>query len=212
MNIIKRITVAASLLLAFSAKAAVINYDEAGSGDISGSVGALDIGTNTVTGTLTCNQPLSGAYCTDPPSDLDDSFLFDLGTGLIVTSYKLTISNYQDDSLFGIYGGYTGNTASDVFFSNGMIDLLTDIGTGANQLSVDLSQSGPSIDCGKNPADYTSEEIYACSNTGSASFDWTVTVEVINDPDYVNNAPVPTPLALVLLGLAAIGYTKRSAG
>ena len=72
---------ALGLLLSGSALAIPINYDEGVSGDLAGDdLGALDVGTNVITGTLSGDND-------------DDDFLFTLVAGQQITDVAITTSN-----------------------------------------------------------------------------------------------------------------------
>lgn len=156
-----------SLALAVSAPAQALNYSEPP--DLTSNlalpdhVGTLDVGENTVQGTM------SADYSVPVPSDDADSFAFTVPDGVFVTNVALVISNYSaTDGAFARERTFSGGTAtyfisSDTTFTNLISTGDGKLASGEHNLQVH------GISGGEPPVE-----------TGTVSFSWIFTFTVEN--------------------------------
>jgi len=166
------------------ARAAVIAYVEGA--DLSNSagllfstnLGPLDVGTNTVTGGLSCP---TGIICYD---DFTDAFKVSLAAGLRITSVTAAISGFAATNSEGSFGtaetGVGGIGISNFFVTDGPVPGFTGAANGPGVLGLGLHVAAPS------------------SGLFSGSFNYVVSIQV-------EAIAAPEPASLTVLGAALLG-------
>ena len=155
-------------------------------------LGALEAGVNTITGNV-CGGNDPSVVCIIP----DDSDAFDasLAVGLRITSVTFTVSDFTGSNASGVVRNSLSSVVapfSEVFGADGQIELFSGAASGPGDL-VFFQNS------------ITSDQSTSVFQ-GSYHYVWSITVERIDDSGRV---PVPATLALLGLGLAGLGWSRR---
>jgi hypothetical protein len=201
MPFTRKAVVAAALVAAWattaSAEAAVINYTEgpdlASFSEAPTNLGALDVGTNTVSGSVAFD--LHGA----PGLNLQyesDRFIVSLGSGLQITKVSLTVSNLAGVNFAGLTYALTPPTTVPINFNDpiagdGVTDTFLGAASGSGELALVTSIS-------------TTFVFPFPTEASNGSFNYSYAIEV-------RSVPVPEPATTALLGagLAGLGLMRR---
>jgi len=185
-----------------AAHAAVISYSEPA--DLSNTsfptpLGSLDVGTNTITGSIDCTtqpEPNTNAACT---GDRVDDFSVTLPSGDQITSVTVNVTGYTttgtgDSALFRMSPlPYTGYIFLQPVSSNGLVSLFNGsiTGPGTFEFGADALQ-----------------DISTATYPNSVSFNYvySITVALVSTPPTVAE---PATLALLGVGIAGLGFARR---
>jgi len=179
-------------------QAAPIDFAEGGA-DLSDThssptgLGALEAGVNTITGGVCFGNDPSQVCLL--PDDLD-AFDASLAAGLRITSVTFTVSGFDGANAIGFVGSSASSVVpsfNEVFGADGQIDLFSGAASGPGDLV--FFENGIRADQNALPF------------IGSYFYVWSITVEPIDDS---GQAPVPATLALLGLGLAGLGWSRRN--
>lgn len=152
-------------------------------------IGTLDIGTNTISGSLaaTCVDfdvnPFVGDSCSFAAFDAADAFEFVIPTGSELTSATLTITNLVDVMVFGTSFTSLRDLGA---VGEGVVDILD----GSNLTGTQ---------------DYRINLVGFASLGASGSASWQVDLAVAP----ISAVPLPAGLPLLLAGVGAFGLVRR---
>ncbi|WP_439578655.1 PEP-CTERM sorting domain-containing protein [Elioraea sp.] len=183
--------VAAGLGLAAPAGAAVITYTEPP--DLSGlplsptELGALGVGVNSVTGSISC----SGRGCGS--GDPVDSFRVQLAAGLAITDISITVTGFTATG--GVEGGIGAIGSLDA--ATGNFDLV---------FSGDLGPTSVFAGAAAGPGDLTLATGLRAFVTGEMSYNYVIAITVASIAQPI---PEPATLALFGAGLLGLAITRR---
>ncbi len=144
-------------------------------------LGALDVGVNTVHGTVACQGQGTGCHF----SDDRDAFEVTLSSSLKITSVTLSVTNFQGENFSGNARDFLlilfGTTP---FTADGLVSLFSGNASGPGSFVFDTFGSAidPQVDV-----------------VGSFSYTWSLTVA------RAEQVPVPVPATLLLLASAVMG-------
>ena len=185
--------IAAAMALSTAGRAATIGYSEGtdlhpnsiADATMYTSLGALDVGTNTVSGAVSCATVTGSSYRCD--GDEADAFRVQLPSGMQITSITITVTSFGATSgvsaYSGIYPGPNFNVglAAVDMFANGTHSFLSSPYSTAGDLQF-ITSVFPAL----------TELPYS----GSYSYQWTIEVA---------NGAAPEPSTIALLGLSIAG-------
>lgn len=213
MNLFKTAAIAFSLTcLALPASAAIITEATDFSGSISSAVsnpiGDFGIGLTTVSGSISsqCGPNQSSVIVCNNVGDFQDSFGFTIAGTLQIVGLSIEVTNFN------------GPDGSSAAFNSFSLDSLGVDGSLINGFipstgGIILSQDGGPSFAGRYPSLGSFFVFNALVSTfaqesGPLSYDYTIGFDVAAI-DTVSEVPAPGALALMLTGLAGLGWMRR---
>ena len=200
MDLVKSMMAATLLLASVVSNAAIINYDEAISGDLSLNDFVFDtLGQQTFKGNASVNRT-NGAFSQD-----GDLFDFSILSGLEVSSVTFTATLAHSSNIAKAAAKTSIRKDGEVFFQD-TLDILGIMTGGV--ADVDKLPIGNASSLYRTGAGGLDIELIDILSDYSISFDWALTFNVQEESIHAS-VPEPTTFALFGIGMIGLGLSRR---
>lgn len=200
MDLVKSIMATTLLLASFVSNAAIINYDETISGDLSLNDFVFDtVGKQVFVGNASVNRT-NGAFSQD-----GDLFDFSILSGLEVSNVTFTATLTHSSNIANAAARTSIRKDGEVFLQDTLDILGTMTGGLADVYELPIGNAASLYRTGAGGIDI---ELLNASSDYSISFDWALTFDV-QEEGVSTSVPEPTTFALFTIGIVGLSLSRR---